>query len=281
MLGEVLVPSKTFLLGEYSVLEGGPALVLAHGPYFEFDPKSVTSFHPNSPAGRFSEDFKLKSFGFKDPYLGAGGFGGSTAELILANKSSQTFKATKPLLQYYYGLPEHLEKPPSGADLACQNEFLGKKAGLLFFQKKPLDFKKINWPFKGLDFLIYKTNRKVKTFEHLKGLKDKSFLDLKAISNSAVEALNKKNQEGFLKLLKDFTAVQLSCGLLADETKAFLGKLNNVPNLAAARGCGALGADVICLLVRQAYVDKVKEDVVSSLPELSFVQHIGSLDFEL
>ena len=98
----VLIPGKTFLVGEYLALTGGPSIVINTEPCFEFSWISEESsgplvrhpFHSDSPAGRWLEknseaaqgkfdDLKVEAthvIQFKDPFNGRGGFGGSTAE---------------------------------------------------------------------------------------------------------------------------------------------------------------------------------------------------------
>ena len=86
---EQRIPSKTFVLGEYSVLHGGPAILLASEPYFslrlEEKNENKNPFHPLSPAGKLWELeplLKTKSYLFSDPHHGLGGFGASSAEFI-------------------------------------------------------------------------------------------------------------------------------------------------------------------------------------------------------
>ena len=72
------IPSKTFILGEYAVLEGAPCLGAATTPCFEmiFAPSAekqsaVSGFHPESPAGKFFRDhqdiFDSTKIQFMDP----------------------------------------------------------------------------------------------------------------------------------------------------------------------------------------------------------------------
>src|SRR3954465_7430670 len=89
------VPGKVFVLGEYAVLADHPALIATVGPRFRTDfgkdsgaTPGAPDFHPRSPAGRLLSQARaarvsLPSFGFVDPYRGAGGFGASTAQFAL------------------------------------------------------------------------------------------------------------------------------------------------------------------------------------------------------
>jgi hypothetical protein len=81
----IRIPSKTFVLGEYLVLQGGPALVLCHPPYFEAERgSSDRPLASQSPAGQLAKKtgFDLSTLAFRDPHQGRGGFGGSGAEFL-------------------------------------------------------------------------------------------------------------------------------------------------------------------------------------------------------
>src|SRR4051812_26828373 len=77
------VPGKVFLLGEYAVLAGKPAVIAAIPPRFGLRAGRSLPVE-KSPAGRL-----LASVGeglarrLADPHLGSGGFGASTAEFAL------------------------------------------------------------------------------------------------------------------------------------------------------------------------------------------------------
>jgi hypothetical protein len=98
------IPGKTFLVGEYLALEGGPSLIAATEPRFEARfrresgaaPEAASGsaaaspgfaglpFHAESPAGRLWARLGPASSGwsveFSDPHFGLGGLGASTAQ---------------------------------------------------------------------------------------------------------------------------------------------------------------------------------------------------------
>src|SRR5690606_39000184 len=99
-------PSKTFLLGDYLSLLGGPALLLNTEPRFQGLLESIQptvkssaiadkiqaiepypGIHPQSPAGKFlqrhASDFADCNLTFFDPHQGAGGFGASSAQFLM------------------------------------------------------------------------------------------------------------------------------------------------------------------------------------------------------
>src|SRR4051794_32388337 len=81
---------KVFILGEYSVLTGRPALVAAVPPRFSLEVRTPSSlFHGESPVAQLQAWAKKASlpdlpFQFGDPWGGAGGFGFSTAQFAMA-----------------------------------------------------------------------------------------------------------------------------------------------------------------------------------------------------
>jgi len=86
------VPGKTFLVGEYLALSGGPSLLVATEPRFVLRVKAVAprgrAAHPfaaASPAGRYLSRVIRDSemFEFQDPHQGAGGLGASSAQFAL------------------------------------------------------------------------------------------------------------------------------------------------------------------------------------------------------
>ena len=115
------IPSKTFLLGEYAVLTGGPALVLAHPPFFSLKKTNKPKlFHPKSPASLLMKKHGLRQdFDFLDPHRGGGGFGGSTAEVISSLKNRHDINIAE-LLADYKNLFTESGAEPSGADLCTQ-----------------------------------------------------------------------------------------------------------------------------------------------------------------
>ena len=85
-------PGKTFFLGEYAVLDEGVGLLCCTKPQFKLIVKKDFSgeflgVHPDSPAGLWvrQNQWILKDFHleFRDPHLGRGGFGASTAQFLL------------------------------------------------------------------------------------------------------------------------------------------------------------------------------------------------------
>ncbi len=239
------VPAKTFLVGEYAVLEGESALVISHEPYFEFGPTGFSP-HPESPAGRLKPHDSLKLL--KHPLIGAGGFGASTAEFIAAwfnqNEKSLNQDWWRDCLKSYKDL--HLPGNPSGADLTAQ--IIG---GITKFSPKDQTGEKFDWPFPDLSFSIFKTGTKVQTHDHLLNLKDVNFSLLKVPLNKTLNGFSLKNQSEFIHGVKEYRNVLQTLNLEILSTTQILDQVLKNPQVLAAKGCGALGADSFIVFTNQ------------------------------
>src|SRR5687767_13724525 len=94
---QLSAPSKTFLLGEYVVLRGGPGIVLTTAPRFSLLAKSqiqnkieVLGIDLRSPAGKLiqqeSDFYKKFNVEFVDSLNGLGAFGASGAPSLLISE---------------------------------------------------------------------------------------------------------------------------------------------------------------------------------------------------
>ncbi len=266
----IKIPSKTFLMGEYSVLIGGRALVMAHAPFFEFgDGHKKVSFHKDSPAGKISED---KEFSFLDPYSGAGGFGGSTAEFLGVQLQKNPGARRSELMQSYLSLFEDDGVPPSGADL-CAQSFL--KECVVEYKKDPLSVFTHQWPFSNLRVLIFKSDRKVKTHSHLNELCMKQLGELANASEEAVEAFVSGDLKAFISFVDEFTKEQAIRGLLESSTMRLIVSLNKIDGVRTSRGCGAMGADVVSVFVNAGSEEYVLSEVENMNLGLEFINTFG------
>lgn len=265
------IPGKTFLLGEYAVLQGGSALIACTKPYFTlcaskknldlFLPPSRGKvrkgehnlpFHSESPAGKFildhPETFKSLNLTWSSPYP-QGGFGGSTAEFLacyqfhhhINNLSFSFNELYKTYLSYAY---KETGTPPSGADLIAQTQ-----EKIVYFQpqKSPIS---LNWPFEDLSLLLFKTPHKLPTHQHLETLKNLPDLaSLSHLTQQGYEALQEKNRPDFIQTMNDYASQLNQLHLTTELTQTLLQKLKQHPACLAIKGCGALGADVIAAII--------------------------------
>ncbi|MCO5114666.1 MAG: hypothetical protein M9899_10905 [Bdellovibrionaceae bacterium] len=279
------VPSKTFLWGEYAALEGGSAGLVATEPCFAFsdakillDQQEVSqdfTFHPESPAGKFidhtraklnlpAEEVKaLSSCQMFDPHHGAGGFGRSTAEFVyVAYKlKSRLDMDIQTLWELYREIVPHAGTqalPPSGYDLVTQLKsnfnVIHVLSGQLRLMVKP-------WPFTRLSFLLFKTKKKVFTHQHVSGLSSDVLKPLLSASEKVSFQYTQEDQEGFIQAMTTFRGLLEESDLICAETLDIVKRLYDVPNISFAKGCGALGADVVAVFCKKQYKNQVLNEI--------------------
>ena len=257
------VPAKTFLVGEYLALSGGPSLVVTTQPRFELRVTEGASsqanpFHPESPAGRLwaMEEAKLKDvkFEFKDPSGGKGGLGASTAQFGLLYSYLYRFKIAAgwnwaELLEIYRKCAWRGEgHPPSGADLVAQ-----LNGGITEFDGRLFEAKAHSWAFPDLVFTLVRTGFKVPTHEHLAQELSIPEERLRVLSVGARTSLLEENATHLAENIEAYGRALAQAGFLSSQTKELLEalrKANDELNLGlmAAKGCGAMGADVVLVL---------------------------------
>lgn len=255
---ELSVPSKTFLLGEYLILSGGPSLVVATSPRFSmrvYDAKEkVQNFHPDSPAGRLLQS-QNHFFEFTDPYSSSGGLGASSAQFVLAQAFLDPQMTWQNIYQSYrsQSSSENRYDRPSGGDVVAQ-----VNGGISYFSPDKMQLEKSEWLFDDLDFSLFKTSQKLATHEHLKNTRERMLWfqksDLFKPANESVElafsSLKSRDSKLFTDAFRSFAAILNELKFVSDMTAELLAKLRANPKVLSAKGCGAMGADVICVLHR-------------------------------
>lgn len=256
------VPGKTFLVGEYAVLAGGPCLGLGTNPSFSIVPNANgQSFHPESPAGLYLHKKSIENFAhdFINPY-GVGGFGASTAEFIFSYYSNpHAIKKLPDVFKNYLELfTDRKEQKPSGADLITQ--LVGGICHIDLSTAVPT-FEKLNWDFTDLDFLIYSTGLKVKTHEHLAELDRSLCVELVEPSHTVIEAFKTNDGPIFTKALSVWSNKLEQMGLTAKPVADLKQNLEQrIPGI-LVKPCGALGADVIVIICPKAQKKHVLEQI--------------------
>ena len=260
------IPGKTFLVGEYAVLSGGACLGLGTNPSFSIELNFARQiFHPDSPAGLYLKKNNLPNFShvFNNPY-GVGGFGASTAEFIFSYFSNpQASKKLEDVFATYLGLySERKEQKPSGADLVTQ--LIGGISHIDLASGVP-KVERLAWNFKDLDFLIYSTGLKVKTHEHLAGLDRKICDGLVKPCEEVITAFKTNDSSTFKSALAIWSKKLEQLGLTASEVLDLKSRLeSHIPGI-LVKPCGALGADVIVILVAK----EQKQSVLSQIKALN------------
>jgi mevalonate kinase len=288
------IPGKSFLAGEYLALQGGPTLVAATKPGFEIRVRQKSAadlkkselalpFHPDSPAGKFysgNSNF-FSQFCIEWENANLGGFGSSTAEFIALHALYQMRESLWVEQERHLDIHEMLTAYracasldgakwiPSGADLVAQ-----VRGGISFFESKTGKMQSYAWPFEKIGFCLVKTGFKLPTHEHLKTLPDFDGTGLEKATMVMRQAIQELNDADWIQGVRALAQELERLSFVAPSTQELLRKIQSLPVM-AAKGCGALGADVIVV-----YYQKLDEgQVLQELGTLGLT--VASTDREL
>ncbi len=260
------VPGKIFILGEYAVLAGLPALVAAVGPRFQVRPigGSATGWPAGAPVFRFlswarGRGFSEVPFEFTDPFQGAGGFGASTAQFALAYQlTCRADAGWQEVWKLYRELMSSDPVLPSGADLVAQWE-----GGVVYFDPTHLTCENFGKRFDWSNLLIFSAThqpgRKVPTHEHLRKLSEEGFPrsrkqmvdDLNVLLQRGIQAVRENNAEYLGKTMSDYAVVLHREGCEVKATTDDRLALAEHPNVLGVKGTGALQSDALIVLMRK------------------------------
>lgn len=247
-----IIPAKTFLLGEYLALSGGPALVLTTSPCFALRvcaQPGLHGIHPESPAGRWWAQQPSLSTGltWHDPYHGRGGMGASSAQFlgVYLARMGQTDLNEEDLLQAYLQVSYHGQGlKPSGYDVLAQ-----ANQGCVYLHQHHCHAT-YTWPWDDLSFILVHTGHKLATHHHLESLTAlHSFDVLSPLVEEAHQAIKTGKKEPLLHAINAYHHHLKQVNLVAAHTLEIIERLQQEPDLLAIKGCGAMGADVLALMV--------------------------------
>lgn len=258
-------PSKTFLIGEYAVLVGGPALVVNTAPRFSFlatrlqstaSPGSIleAGIAAASPAGQWlgqnAAQLSQWTLQFVDPHEGRGGFGASSAQFVFAHAFTTFLQSSVSRAVAGYDLKTLWNDfqtlsggQASGADVLAQTV-----GGVALVDMQNVRAEAHAWPFADLGFAVARTNKKLPTHEHLSQLKREPLNHLLGPTQACVESFVSGGSERFVTDAKNFVQVLRSLKLQTEDTLALTTDLEQQPWCLLSKGCGALGADTILTL---------------------------------
>lgn len=283
----ISVPAKTFIAGEYLALKGQGALVFCSEPYFKIKisqkPSLSNPFHSQSQAGKFwhkHEDFFSQfSIDFFSP-LALGGLGASTAEFISLHAlfqlqesiwvEQERFLDIHEMLNDYLSLSPQNYYLPSGADLVAQVQ-----GGFTYFHKESGKIQTFFWPFSDLVLLLIGTKIKLATHEHLKNLSHFDSTNLDLIMQQMHDSLKTLKQSDFVLAFNAYAEELKRLGFLVQHCQKMIEDMQD-PGILGKKGCGALGADIVALLVERPYAEQIKNkyNVISSSDEIAHGVHI-------
>ncbi len=241
----IQVPGKIFISGEYAALKGLPALTVAVDPVFEFrtDLQAMAAFHPDSPAGLVNPFLRGH---FEDPYKGIGGLGRSTAEFIAATVESVQVRKPWDLWRAYREVVARIQNTPSGVDLLTQ-----ATGGYCAIRTRTQSLEKLSWNFQSLDWMALVTGHKVKTHEHLSQKFELGWQWVEDLNQKITEAFKDANEAEFIHLMKEWRQFLFENQLETQRTTELIELFLEIPGVVAAKGCGAMGSDVIFVLYQK------------------------------
>jgi diphosphomevalonate decarboxylase len=298
MNDSVVIPGKIFLMGEYSVVQGGQAIVAALNPAYHYrvnEPAVLDStkngfsqkikLHADSPAGKYLSEKKVSlSLHCESPGLGAG-FGTSTAELIsvamaLAAEKNQTDLSA---LWRWYG--DAFSKA-SGADLAVQFAALQSGTGIFEVSGKS-EVKAVErlgggsaegTPSLFKNIFIFQNSPDQKLATHVDLKKDFVFLNTE-LANSMVARLKKTLAAGSLaelNVLTEWAEWLAKLGLETPLAREIRCEFLDLPEVIAAKGCGAGLHDVFLVVVPDAVIKNI-EQITAKIVKKYQLRFLGSL----
>lgn len=252
------IPAKTFLLGEYAAVAGASAIILTTSPCFELmltTDEGLKGVHPDSPAGQWWMHHRIPSQGltWSDPYHGIGGLGASSAQFLAVYLAScQTLHiepSRKTMLDAYYQSAWRGEGlRPSGYDLLAQAE-----NRCVYINRQNNSIESYDWVFKDLSFLLVHSGQKLATHYHLQTMTlPNTISQLTATVEEAKAAFEQFSSAGLVKAVNSYQQQLASLGLVAPHSLKQIEVFRSDSDILAAKGCGALGADVLLLILPTA-----------------------------
>lgn len=250
------IPAKTFMLGEYAAIAGAPAILLTTSPCFELtllnNKRGLHGIHPQSPAGRWwlKHGHADLGLGWYDPYQGCGGMGASSAQFLgayLATIHLQSKKAVQhEMLEAYFQAAWQGEGlRPSGYDVIAQSQY-----GCVFIDRANEHYQNMSWPFADIAFLLLHTGQKLATHHHLQAMTlPKHLNQLSGIVDKAKTAFELKDSQGIIEAVNAYQHHLMHMNLVAEHSIQYIETLKRRSEVLAAKGCGAMGSDVLLLIV--------------------------------
>lgn len=251
------IPAKTFLVGEYAALKEQSAILLTTTPCFELRTAAepgLHGIHPESPAGRWWSICDLQDSGFTwyDPYHGLGGMGASSAQFLAVYEACAHLRGQtvtqETLLQDYWSLAAgQTGIRPSGYDVLAQ-----RSQGCVYLNRQTNKQLSYTWSFSDLGFILLHTKRKIATHEHLQTLVLNHITDdLSDLVEYAHSAFIDQSSYHLVEAVKAYQQILSEQGWVAEHSLDCIRRLYQDTDALAIKACGAMGSDVLLLLIKQ------------------------------
>jgi mevalonate kinase len=247
------IPAKTFLVGEYAAIVGGAAIIITTSPAFELSiaANDVLSIHPDSPAGKFWAHSGLaQSIQWLDPYNGKGGLGASSAEFLGAYLAHCHLTQQEPNIEALLNAYHHFSwngegLRPSGYDVIAQSQ-----QQCVYINRQKNIIKQYEWSFSDISFLLVHSGQKLPTHHHLQKTKlPDAITEFSDAAEHAALAFEANNSDLLINAINSYHQLLCKHHLIAPHSLAQLNTLKLELPILAAKGCGALGADVLLLII--------------------------------
>lgn len=269
------IPAKTFLLGEYIAIAGDPAILLTTTPCFQLECMTAEKnqgIHDQSPAARFWQEhesaLQSHSLHFYDPYEEQGGLGASSAQFLAAFLAYCHLMKKNPSLidlqnAYYHFAWNKEGLRPSAYDLLAQSENRCVYIRRNNSNSSPNDANKYDinqihsydWSFSDIAFVLLHSGHKMATHHHLQSAtmpNPSSMLKLKTIVEGARVALEKSDADRMINAIGSYQNELQGQSLTIPATLEKLEDLKKNKKILAAKGCGAMGSDILLLIVEKS-----------------------------
>lgn len=258
--------AKTFFLGEYGAVATQRAIVWLTEPAFsayfgdEARPSSPLSLPCERLLKALAPELLKSKYSFQDPYHGRGGLGASSAEFLFWMRALTYYRVESGQWHCPTQWPRLLDLytryswsgrgvPPSGIDVVAQNY-----SGLLYIDVANGVYDALSWPFPEVGIALAHTKQKLATHRHLENQSHaEKWASLSDWVDMARDALYIGDLDQLLKSVQGAYEQQLRLGLVASHTQKCLASLNDATVFLAAKGCGAMGSDVILALYSVAH----------------------------
>jgi len=146
--------------------------------------------------------------------------------------------------------------------------------GVCLFSSDPFKAYSIPWLFPNLDFYIIHTNTSLNTWEHLQNVGHKTFPGLNDLAKKGIDYIKVANKEKFINTINEYATELEKNNLVHKNTITLLNKIKTLKEVLAAKGCGALGADVILILFKTKHKKIIKqflktENIIASSKDIT------------
>ncbi|MCY4322034.1 MAG: hypothetical protein OXC37_06515 [Bdellovibrionaceae bacterium] len=276
---EISCPAKTFIIGEYAVLDKGPAIVLNTSPRFICRVQKTSSgneidLSENSPAGQWirkhPQDFQSVQLEWLNNNKVKGGLGFSSAQFNILYAYSFILReghidqiTPQEIWRNYRNLKFN-GFIPSGADVITQ--WVG---GVTVFEQSPLSIETLTSSLPDLECLVLRTGDYFETYKYLKNFELGDVSDLKKISQSAVSAMREKDEASFICAINDYRSALKRKNYITAKSEEILNRLEKVKAIKAIKACGAMGAETLIVF----YHRQDEEEVIN---EVSFLETVAT-----